>query len=57
MARWTEEGWELLESIALNAFVFTGFKLSAVRVIEDAKRVVDLVEANPGLGKRVRNVF
>lgn len=57
MARWTEEGWELLESIALNAFVFTGFKLSAVRVIEDAKRVVDLVEANPGLGKRVRNIF
>jgi hypothetical protein len=57
MARWTKDGWELLEGIALNAYAFTGFKASALKVMEDATRVCGIVEANPGIGKMVKNVF
>lgn len=57
VARWTKDGWELLEGIAFNAYAFTGFKASALRVIEDAKRIGNLVEANPGIGKNIKNIF
>ena len=57
MARWTKEGWELLEGIALNAYAFTGFKLSAFKVLEDAKRISALVDSSPRMGNKIRNIF
>lgn len=57
MARWTKDGWELLEGIAFNAYSFTGFKMSALKVIEDANRVCSIAEANPGIGKNIKNIF
>ncbi len=57
MAKWTEDGWELLESIALNAYVFTGFKASASKVMEDAIRVCNIIEANPRIGNHIKNIF
>lgn len=57
MARWTEDGWELLEGIALNAYAFTGHKTSASNVMSDARRVCKIVEANPGIGKQIKNIF
>ncbi|MFA6236062.1 MAG: hypothetical protein WC635_01940 [Bacteriovorax sp.] len=57
MARWTEDGWQLLEGIALNTSVFTGFPSSGRKVIEDALRVCKLIELNPGIGKNIKNVF
>ncbi len=57
MARWTKDGWELLEGIAFNAYAFTGFKASALRVMTDANRITNLVVANPGIGKNIKNMF
>ena len=57
MASWTEEGWELLEGLALNAAVFTGFNQSAFRLIDDALRVCDIAEKNPGIGKKIKNIY
>lgn len=57
MARWTEDGWQLLEGLALNASVFTGFSSSGQIVIEEALRVCKLVELNPGVGKVIKNIF
>jgi hypothetical protein len=57
VARWTKEGWELLESIAINAYAFTGFRSSALRVMEEAKFVCELVETSPGIGKKMKNIF
>jgi hypothetical protein len=57
MARWTKDGWELLEGIAFNAYAFTGFKMSALKVIDDAKRVCSIAEANPGIGKNIKNIL
>lgn len=57
MARWTKEGWELLEGIALNAYAFTGFRLSAYKVLEEAKRISSLVDSNPRLGNKITNIF
>ena len=57
MARWTKDGWELLEGIAFNAYAFTGFKMSALKVIEDANRVCSIAEANPGIGKNIKNII
>jgi len=57
MARWTKDGWELLEGIAFNAYIFTGFKASALKVMEDAARVCRIVMANPKIGKNVKNIF
>jgi hypothetical protein len=57
VARWTEDGWQLLEGIALNTAVFTGFPSSGKKVIEDALRVCSLVELNPGIGKNIKNIF
>ena len=57
MARWTRDGWELLEGIALNAYAFTGHKTSAFNLINEAKRICNLVEANPGIGKNTKNIF
>lgn len=57
MARWTEDGWQLLEGIALNASVFTGFPSSGNKVIEDALRVCKLIELNTGIGINIKNIF
>ena len=57
MARWTKDGWDLLEGIAFNAYVFTGFRASALRVMEDSARVCSIVESNPGIGKNIQNIF
>ena len=57
MAKWTQEGRELLETIALNAYLFTGFRASALNVMEDAQRVFKIIEANPGIGKKIKNIF
>ncbi len=57
MAKWTKEGWELLETIALNAYLFTGFRASALKVMEDAQSVCKIIEANPGIGKKIKNIF
>ncbi|MBI2605345.1 MAG: hypothetical protein HYW49_04620 [Deltaproteobacteria bacterium] len=57
MARWTEDGWELLETIALNAALFTGFESSAHKVMEDALRACTLIESNPGIGKKILNIY
>lgn len=57
MARWTEDGWELLEGIALNAAAFTGFESSGRKVIEDALRVCEIIENNPGIGVLIKNIF
>jgi len=57
VARWTEDGWQLLEGIALNASVFTGFPSSGKKVIEDALRVCKLIEQNTGIGKNIKNIF
>lgn len=57
MARWTEDGWQLLEGIALNTSVFTGFPISGRKVIEDAHRVCKIIELNPGIGKNINNIF
>lgn len=57
MAKWTKEGWELLETIALNAYLFTGFRASALNVMEDAQRVCKIIESNPGIGKKIKNIF
>lgn len=57
MARWTEDGWQLLEGIALNTSVFTGFPSSGKKVIEDALRVCKLIELNTGIGKSIKNIF
>ena len=57
MARWTEEGWELLEGIALNAAVYTGFPESGRKVIDDALRVCALAEQHPGIGKKIKNIY
>ena len=57
MARWTKDGWSQLEGIALNAFAFTGFKNSALIVIEDAIRISHLINSNPRIGKKIKNIF
>lgn len=57
MEKWTEDGWELLENIAINAYLFTGFESSARNVIEDARRVCKIVLKNPNLGKIIINIF
>lgn len=57
MARWTQEGWESLETIAFNAYQFTGFRASALNVMRDAKRVCDLIQGHPGIGKSIKNIY
>jgi hypothetical protein len=57
VARWTKIGWQQLETIALNAYVFTGFRASATNVVKDAQRICKLFESNPGIGKEIKNIF
>ena len=47
MAKWTEEGLQLLETIALNAALRTGFPSSTHNVFEEARRITNTADANP----------
>lgn len=57
MVRWSKIGWEQLETIAFNAYSYTGFKSSAINVMNDARRVGELIDNNPRIGQRVHNIF
>ena len=57
MVKWSKSCWEQLETIAFNAYEYTGFYSSALNAIDEAMKIRDLVNSNLNIGNKIKNTM
>lgn len=54
---WTENGWQLLKIVAINAALKSGFESTAEKVIKDAISLSQKVASFPEAGTLIKNIY
>lgn len=56
MARWTKEGWALLNALADNAVAYTGYPSSGKSLMKDADDMCNQILHSKALWKKISNI-